>query len=435
MSEAKSTLAVRNALSSPERRALNKRAGDDHDHDHDHPTTTTSAGPAATSTAPAHDHGHDHGHDHETTPGADGHLDSDNSEADSGHSHGPDRVCDQHDHQEGTWVLWHHLVSLFVLIVVATLGCALPMIIRESRRTRFMIQCGKYFGAGVVLSVAFIHIMPEALFSLTHPCLSKAWTDDYPGYSPLIMMVSGLTMLVIEFLASSLALKLQAQSKAAAAAAGSPGALEAQGHHHDEKHEKEIEHGHSAQSSSDEANHKLDDDCGHAHGLILECGPGVSTKVSTYMLEIGIALHSVFIGIALGTLAGSEFVAMTIAICFHQFFEGLALGSRIAELTFEKKLVPIMLVVAFALVTPLGMAIGMGIQSTYKQNSVENLITMGVFDSIACGVLLYTAYVTLLGGDILFSDRFRAEAKANKASYLISVWLGAIAMAVLALWA
>jgi zinc transporter 1/2/3 len=153
------------------------------------------------------------------------------------------------------------------------------------------------------------------------------------------------------------------------------------------------------------------------------------------MLELGIALHSIFIGIALGVLAGSEFLAMTIAICFHQFFEGVALGSRIADLTFKKKWLPIVLVLIFALVTPFGVAIGMGMRSGYRANSVENLIITGICNSIACGVLLYTAFVTLLGGDILYSERFRAESRSHKASYLVAVWLGALAMAVIALWA
>jgi len=331
------------------------------------------------------------------------------------------------------------------------------MILRDNRHTRFAVHLGKYFGAGVVLSVAFVHIMPEALFALTHPCLSKAWTDDYPGYAPLIMMIAGLCMLVIEFLASSLVLSVEAESKAAAAAAaGSAATLESHGHHghnHSHGHDKDHDKDHWAthDPKADDAGHPMDSDsitaaattthanndsCNHAHGLtLLQCGPGVSTKVSTYMLEAGIALHSVFIGIALGVLSGSEFLAMTIAICFHQFFEGIALGSRIADLSFRKKYVPVLLVLAFALVTPLGVAIGMGIRSGYRSSSVENLILMGVFNSIACGVLLYTAFVTLLGGDILYSERFRAESRGSKASYLVAVWLGALTMAVLALWA
>ncbi|GJJ76312.1 solute carrier family 39 (zinc transporter), member 1/2/3 [Entomortierella parvispora] len=460
--------------------SIQKRAGedhdhDDHDHDHEHPTTTTVvapiASPTSSPTTPDHDHDHDHDHTHEEGAAEEDHdhadhdhdhdhtheegkveedhdhadHDHDHDHSEAGHSHGPARTCEAHSHDHGEYVIWHHIVALLVLTVVAAFGCALPMMIRDNSRTRFAVQLGKYFGAGVVLSVAFIHIMPEALFSLTHPCLSKAWTDDYPGYAPLIMMVSGLTMLVIEFLASTVVLNVEAMSKKkasdaavvdASATAASHGAHDAWDHDHDHKHGHHESPASSGLGSRQGSGHE-NDGCSHAHGLtLLQCGPGVSTKVSTYMLEVGIALHSVFIGIALGTLAGSEFVAMTIAICFHQFFEGVALGSRIADLSFpRRKWLPVLLVAIFALVTPLGVGIGMGMRSSYKANSVENLIIMGVTDSIACGVLLYTAFVTLLGGDILYSERFRTETRASKASYLVAVWMGALSMAVIALWA
>ncbi|KAF9186389.1 high-affinity Zn(2+) transporter zrt1 [Haplosporangium sp. Z 767] len=439
----------------------------EHDHDHDHPTTSvapvaptsttpsvaTTSGAAPLPTAPAHDDhaGHDHGSAEDEHAGHDHSHEDEHDHAsehsESGHSHGPARTCEAEDHHHGEYVVWHHIVALLVLIVIAGLGCVIPMIIRANNRTRFAVQCGKYFGAGVVLSVAFVHILPEALFTLTHPCLSKAFTEDFPGYAPLIMMISGLTMLVIEFMASSLVFKLDAQKKSDAAMAASDNGLESAAHardgDHKEHHSKAEEVGHDSDASinSNSAaaahNHSSEgDDCNHAHGLVFfQDGPGVSTKISTYMLEMGIALHSVFIGIALGVLSGSEFLAMTIAICFHQFFEGIALGSRIADLTFRKRWMPVILVLIFALVTPLGVAIGMGMRTSYKANSVENLIATGVCDSIAGGVLLYTAFVTLLGGDILYSNKFRAESRANKASYLIAVWLGAIAMAVLALWA
>ncbi|KAF9435295.1 high-affinity Zn(2+) transporter zrt1 [Entomortierella beljakovae] len=440
---------------------INKRAGEDDGHDHDHPTTSltsaaitatsnTATAATPTSTAPAdheddHDHGavedgHDHGavedgHDHGAEDGAaDEHLEE------SSHDHGPARTCDPHNHSEGEYVLWHHIVALVILMIVAGFGCLLPMFVPDGPRARFFVQVGKYFGAGVVLSVAFIHIMPEALFSLTHPCLSTAWTEDYPGYAPLIMMVSGLCMLVIEFLASSLVMSVSAYSKGE-----SPATTEALEHGHSHSHRRgsddkkqsiDLESSSPSPTIGKSRANEKNDDCNHAHGLtLLQCGPGVSARVSTYMLELGIALHSVFIGISLGVLAGNEFLAMTIAICFHQFFEGIALGSRIAEIHFERRWLPIALVAAFALVTPLGIAIGMGIQSTYKSNSVENLIVMGIFDSVACGVLLYTAFVTLLGGDILYSEKFRSETRSHKACCLLAVWVGAAAMAALAIWA
>ncbi|KAJ1988720.1 hypothetical protein GGI25_004785 [Coemansia spiralis] len=57
--------------------------------------------------------------------------------------------------------------------------------------------------------------------------------------------------------------------------------------------------------------------------------------ISTYLLELGIALYSVLIGLALAVTAHG-FFALFVAVCFHQFFEGLALGSTLAELYWIK---------------------------------------------------------------------------------------------------
>ena len=48
-------------------------------------------------------------------------------------------------------------------------------------------------------------------------------------------------------------------------------------------------------------------------------------QITAYILEVGIALHSVVIGVTLGVSRGPEFVSLLIAVAFHQFFEGFAL--------------------------------------------------------------------------------------------------------------
>lgn len=45
----------------------------------------------------------------------------------------------------------------------------------------------------------------------------------------------------------------------------------------------------------------------------------------------------------------------------------------------------------FAVTTPVGVAIGIGIQSSYNEESLANLIVSGVFDSISTGKLLIPA--------------------------------------------
>jgi len=63
----------------------------------------------------------------------------------------------------------------------------------------------------------------------------------------------------------------------------------------------------------------------HPHIHHSHCGHGASLstevhrkRAAAYLLEFGIATHSVIIGLALGTTAGGEFVGLFIAICFHQ---------------------------------------------------------------------------------------------------------------------
>ena len=47
----------------------------------------------------------------------------------------------------------------------------------------------------------------------------------------------------------------------------------------------------------------------------------------------------------------------------------------------------------FAMTTPVGVAVGIGIRSTYNANSPAALATAGVFDSISTGILIYMALV------------------------------------------
>ena len=39
----------------------------------------------------------------------------------------------------------------------------------------------------------------------------------------------------------------------------------------------------------------------------------------------------------------------------------------------------------FALTTPIGVAIGIGIEASFNENSLQNLVVSGVFDSVSTG--------------------------------------------------
>jgi solute carrier family 39 (zinc transporter), member 1/2/3 len=86
------------------------------------------------------------------------------------------------------------------------------------------------------------------------------------------------------------------------------------------------------------------------------------------------------IGVSLGATGGSEWVALLCAIVFHQMFEGLGLGTRIAELVWptHDALRKVVMGVAFALITPIGVAIGIGVHKSYNPNSVVCCLWRGI---------------------------------------------------------
>ncbi|KAF7986876.1 hypothetical protein HWV62_12620 [Athelia sp. TMB] len=130
------------------------------------------------------------------------------------------------------------------------------------------------------------------------------------------------------------------------------------------------------------------DHCGHLHDedsdeeasvLAGEHGPDSGKArmgkrrqiVGILVLQMGIMLHSLVIGLTLAITSGSEFTSLVVAIGFHQLFEGLSLGIRISGLPTsnphgsdpndKKSFSPlkVTLMFLFAITTPVGILIGL----------------------------------------------------------------------------
>jgi solute carrier family 39 (zinc transporter), member 1/2/3 len=84
----------------------------------------------------------------------------------------------------------------------------------------------------------------------------------------------------------------------------------------------------------------------------------------------------------------SAFITLYIVITFHQLFEGVALGTRIAIIpcSFLRK---VLLAFAFAITTPIGMAIGTGVLSKFNGNDPATIIAIGTMNAFSAGILLW----------------------------------------------
>ncbi|MBE7182226.1 MAG: ZIP family metal transporter [Terriglobus roseus] len=155
-----------------------------------------------------------------------------------------------------------------------------------------------------------------------------------------------------------------------------------------------------------------------------------------FILEFGVIFHSVFIGLALA-VSGSEFNTLYVVLVFHQTFEGLGLGSRLATAPWPKnrRWTPYIMAVGYALSTPIAIAIGLGVRTSYAPGTQTALITNGVFDSISAGILIYTGLVELMAHEFMFSPAMQRAPLATLLSAFGLMCLGAGLMALLGKWA
>ncbi|XP_048228578.1 zinc transporter 1 [Ricinus communis] len=318
--------------------------------------------------------------------------------------------------------LKYKLASIASILVAGAIGVGLPILgkkiptLSPENDIFFMI---KAFAAGVILSTGFIHILPEAFESLTSPCLDQNPWGNFP-FTGFVAMVSAIGTLIVDSLATGFYKRLHFSKHTQV------NADEEKANTDDGQHQSGHVHAHS---------HAVH---GHEDGPVsptqdLNLSELIRRRVISQVLELGIVVHSVIIGISLGASQSPETVKpLLAALSFHQFFEGMGLGGCISQAKFKSRSTAIM-AVFFSLTTPIGIAIGIAISSVYKENSPTALIVEGIFNSASAGILIYMALVDILAADFMsprMQTNFMIQLGANA-----SLLLGAGCMSVLAKWA
>jgi zinc transporter 1/2/3 len=117
-------------------------------------------------------------------------------------------------------------------------------------------------------------------------------------------------------------------------------------------------------------------------------------------------------------------------------FEGIALGTCIAELpkAAASTLQKLIMAGIFALITPVGMAIGIGVLNQFNGNDPSTIIAIGTLDALSAGILAWVGLVEMLARDWLHG-KLLAAGLARTTSALFALVAGLILMSVLGKWA
>ncbi|KAL3650751.1 hypothetical protein CASFOL_007154 [Castilleja foliolosa] len=369
--------------------------------------------------------------------------------------------CTHDEEYEGcrddSYALILKLIAIGAILVMGVAGVSIPLLGKKRRFLRTdsnLFVAAKAFAAGVILATGFVHILPDATLALTDPCLPKFPWSKFP-FSGFITMMAALATLLADFVGTQYYEKKQETRKSQPAevdllsdVASESGIVAARSNNGNVFGEEEGGAMHIVGMHAHAAHHRHshplekgscaghDDSHGHTHSHRFGGGDdegGVRHIVVSQVLELGIVSHSVIIGLSLGVSHSPCTIKPLIgALSFHQFFEGFALGGCISQAKF-RSLRSTLMACFFAVTTPLGIAVGIGVSSIYNVNSARALIVEGVMDSISAGILVYMALVDLIAADFL-SKRMSCNVKLQMVSYFV-LFLGAVLMSSLAVWA
>ncbi|OKL64030.1 Zinc-regulated transporter 2 [Talaromyces atroroseus] len=362
-------------------------------------------------------------------------------------------TCDTANGYDGHMGL--RISAIFVILIGSLFGSVFPVLAKRlggNGVPSWVFFIAKYFGSGVIVATAFIHLLASAEDELRDPCLTGPITD-YSWTEGIVLMT-----IVVMFFVELMVMRYSFPDG------------HGHGHGHEDDHSSSDSdsgsgsgsnsHSHSNSQSTLGVNAAImaapnkeqehmpgNDHLSHTrdHRDIESASskePDMSTEdyaaqlAAVFILEFGIIFHSVFIGLTLA-VSGSDFITLYIVLVFHQTFEGLGLGSRLATLPWpeSKRFTPYLLGIGYSVSTPIATAIGLGVRSTYAPNGRTTLIVNGVFDAISAGVLIYTSLVELMAHEFMFSASMRRAPLSTVLFAFVLICLGAGLMALLGKWA
>ncbi|EGU81899.1 hypothetical protein FOXB_07604 [Fusarium oxysporum f. sp. conglutinans Fo5176] len=339
------------------------------------------------------------------------------------HSHGEETHCVGGGSEEGgqrdcgrkdrDYKIGIRIGMLFVVLVASSIGVFGPILMSTfvPVRSNIVLTILKQFGTGVIISTAFVHLFTHAFMMFGNECLGEL---QYEATTAAIVMAGLFISFLIEFCVQR-AMRWQLTKKTETDSAYlSPKAVEK------------------------------------------------AEMANITIMEAGIIFHSILIGITLVVAGDSFFITLSIVIIFHQLFEGIALGTRIASLGYGqmplalghshshsapppsvertgtstvplwKKLV---LASGFAVVTPIGMAIGIGVLNVFNGNDPATLIAIGTLDALSAGILVWVGLVEMWAQDWMLGGELSDASPLTTLLALFGLVCGMVLMSLLGKWA
>ncbi|KAL2270774.1 hypothetical protein VTJ83DRAFT_145 [Remersonia thermophila] len=351
---------------------------------------------------------------------------------------------------------------LFVMLATSSIGVFAPILLSSfvsPKHVSFTIL--RQFGTGVVISTAFVHLFTHANLMFQNDCLGEL---AYEATAAAILMAGLFLSFFVEYLGSRLIQWHESKAR--------DGSVETPGHAH-------------APVRTDMVNIAVLEAGVIFHSLLIGLTLVVAGDTFFLTLFAVIVFHQIFEGLALGTrIAALGRPCPTSAVPaghghghgpaaptdghnhphghehYHQHDEQAAPAA--AATTEPKRTISdneatsthsssttegsvwadgalmrkkLLLATAFALVTPLGMAIGIGVLKQFNGNDPSTIIAIGTLDALSAGILVWVGVVEMWAHDWMLGGEMTRASPLRTFLGLTALVVGMALMSLLGKWA
>ena len=155
---------------------------------------------------------------------------------------------------------------------------------------------------------------------------------------------------------------------------------------------------------------------GHSHGVeLLANNPGIKE----YAFASALCLHALFEGLALGFLDTSSHVfQLLVGVSLHKATIAITLVIQLVKGRVKWK-VSVAIALIFSFITPIGIAVGTGIEASGSTKSALGTLAETILQAIGAGTLLYVVVMGIILEEFREGDRHLQKSLCFLVGYLL----------------
>ncbi|KAM5170435.1 zinc transporter ZIP1-like [Mantella aurantiaca] len=273
-----------------------------------------------------------------------------------------------------------------LLLVTLLFGLVPPRIkyFQDASGTETHQMCLSFISCiagGVFLAACLLDIVPDFLGDMKEAMEKNQILTDFP-LPEFILGVGVLLVLIIERIVLECSHSMTEETAPLLSSPTHSPAVDENGHRH----------------SYGGQNHDVEPRGRHFHVDF-----NAHSSFRSFMLILSLSLHSIFEGIAIGLQNGqSEVLQIAIAILIHKSIIAVSLSLLLMQSNVKTRWF-VMSIVMFALMSPVGIAIGIGVM---QNEANESSLVQSILEGLAAGTFVYITFLEILPHE-LNSNKWR----------------------------